>query len=63
MITCRKAKIIDRTFFVVVECPYCEEKLIFDVNEHINKQQVEMFCDVCDAKFKVSLFEYFSQVN
>ena len=63
MITTQKAKIIDRTFFCSVECPHCEEEIMFDMNYDLGSEYVVVQCEVCGEQSKVSVFEYFSQYN
>jgi hypothetical protein len=63
MITKKKGKILDRWTAVVVECPYCEFDNCRTINDYINRDIVDVWCDECEEVFKVSMFECLDQSN
>lgn len=63
MINTETAKILDRTFYVTIECPTCHEPIMVDVNESLSLQYINVICGMCESKCKVDMFESFSIAN
>jgi len=59
-----KAKIIDRVMMCTVECPFCEEEMIYDSTEtYLITEGVDLTCPYCNRKSAVETVDYLSQYN
>jgi len=63
MITTRRAKIIERSFLVTVECPECGELLVLEISNALGQKDINAWCELCDEEFKVNIFDYFAVNN
>ncbi len=59
-----KAKIIDRAMTCTIECPYCEEEMIYDSTEtYLITEGVDVTCPYCNRESSVETVDYLSQYN